>query len=64
MTILFGNLTQEFVEFGSVLMRAQSGDAAAQALIPIATANFRSASARSAGWLACIGKTTIKRFQQ
>jgi ATP-binding cassette subfamily B (MDR/TAP) protein 1 len=64
MTILFGNLTQAFVEFGDIIMRAQSGDAAAQAQVPTAAANFRSASAQNAGWLACIGKTTINRSQQ
>lgn len=55
MTLLFGNLTQQFVQFGQTLLRAQEGDAAAQEQLPVAAAAFRHAAAKDAGYLAVIG---------
>jgi ATP-binding cassette subfamily B (MDR/TAP) protein 1 len=62
MTLLFGRLTQDFVAFGIIVTTAQSGDPVAQALLPEAAANFRSAAASNAAYLVCIGKiiTTSK----
>ncbi|KAJ2930895.1 hypothetical protein H1R20_g6196, partial [Candolleomyces eurysporus] len=55
MSLLFGNLTQEFVNFGTVVGKAQSGDAAAAALIPEAAASFRRTAALDASYLVYIG---------
>jgi ATP-binding cassette subfamily B (MDR/TAP) protein 1 len=61
MTLLFGRLTQDFVAFGIIVTRVQSGDAVAQTLLPQAAANFRSSAASNAGYLACIGKLTTSQ---
>lgn len=56
MTLLFGSLTQDFINFTSVVRRAQGGDIAAQEEIPSASATFRHASAKNASYLVYIGK--------
>ncbi|KDQ62305.1 hypothetical protein JAAARDRAFT_54276 [Jaapia argillacea MUCL 33604] len=55
MTLLFGNLTQDFVAFEAIIYAADGGDAAAQAQVPIAAANFRTTAAHDATYLVCIG---------
>jgi len=58
MSLLFGNLTQEFVNFGQVVGRAQqAGPAgeAARAMVPEAAASFRKAAANNASYLVYIG---------
>ncbi|KAH9480411.1 ABC multidrug transporter atrD [Psilocybe cubensis] len=55
MSLLFGNLTQDFVNFSQVLAAAQDGDAAAAANIPQAAADFRHSAGLSATYLVCIG---------
>ncbi|KAL4246649.1 GTPase-activating protein [Abortiporus biennis] len=55
MSLLFGNLTQDFIAFETILLQAQAGDAAAAANIPIAAHNFRHTAANDASYLVYIG---------
>jgi ATP-binding cassette subfamily B (MDR/TAP) protein 1 len=62
MSLIFGNLTQDFVTFATVILKADAGDPVAKAGLPAAGAHFRHTASLDAGYLACIGKTTAKRF--
>jgi ATP-binding cassette, subfamily B (MDR/TAP), member 1 len=55
MSLLFGNLTQDFVEFGVVLNEAQLGIPGAAEQIPAAAAHFRHVAALDASFLVLIG---------
>jgi ATP-binding cassette, subfamily B (MDR/TAP), member 1 len=59
MSLIFGNLTQQFVAFGAAVSEAKGGDAdaSAAARIPAAVAAFRRTSARDASYLVyiCMG---------
>jgi ATP-binding cassette, subfamily B (MDR/TAP), member 1 len=55
MSLLFGNLVQQFVNFSTILAEADAGDAGASDQIPVAAAEFRSAAAQSASELVYIG---------
>ncbi|TFK23400.1 multidrug resistance protein 1 [Coprinopsis marcescibilis] len=55
MTILFGNLTQDFVNFGRVLEAAGKGNLEAAAEIPAAADSFRKSAALNASYLVYIG---------
>ena len=61
MTLLFGNLTQQFVSFAIILNKARSGDPDATAAIPAAAANFRRIAAKDATGLVYIG-TSLAPF--
>lgn len=56
MTLLFGNLTQDFVNFGETLALANAGNVTAQAAVPAAAANFRRTAANDASYLVYIGQ--------
>lgn len=62
MGLLFGNLTQDFVNFTIVLGKANAGDAAAAADVPQAAADFRAVAAKDATWLVCIGEHSVLSF--
>ncbi|KAF8798991.1 multidrug resistance protein 1 [Phlegmacium glaucopus] len=55
MSLLFGNLTQQFVNFSIVLAKAKTGDASASDQIPAAAAEFRHSAGISASQLVYIG---------
>ncbi|THG99670.1 hypothetical protein EW026_g2717 [Hermanssonia centrifuga] len=55
MTLLFGNLVQDFVSFGTVLAQAKLGDANAQAGLPAAADQFKHTAANDASYLVYIG---------
>ncbi|KAG5638718.1 hypothetical protein H0H81_010701 [Sphagnurus paluster] len=55
MSLLFGNLTQDFVSFGTTLQLAKQGNATAAADIPRAAAAFRKTAALDASYLVYIG---------
>ena len=55
MTLLFGRLVQQFVNFSNVLANADAGVAGASNQIPTAAAEFRSEAAKLASALAYIG---------
>ena len=56
MSILFGNLVQQFVDFSTILAKAtNAGVPDASEQISIAAAEFRSAAAKSAYELVYIG---------
>ncbi|OBZ71083.1 Leptomycin B resistance protein pmd1 [Grifola frondosa] len=55
MSLLFGRLTQDFVDFGVTLEMAQSGNATAQADVPAAAQAFRRSAALNASYLVYIG---------
>ncbi|TFK74865.1 multidrug resistance protein 1 [Pluteus cervinus] len=55
MGLLFGHLTQDFVNFGVVLGQAQQGDAGAQAALSTAGAAFRHAAGLNALYLLAMG---------
>ncbi|PPQ91666.1 hypothetical protein CVT25_012879 [Psilocybe cyanescens] len=55
MSLLFGNLTQDFVNFSQILAEAQKGTPGAADRIPQAAADFRHSAGLSATYLVCIG---------
>ena len=55
MSLLFGNLTQDFVNFSVILMKAQQGIPGYVEQIPEAARNFRHAAGVSAASLVYIG---------
>lgn len=55
MSLLFGNLTQDFVNFGETLEMANAGNATAAAALPAAAAHFRSTASNDASYLVYIG---------
>jgi ATP-binding cassette subfamily B (MDR/TAP) protein 1 len=55
MTILFGNLVNEFVKFGTVTIRIDSGDPTAAAELPEVARAFRHQAAQLATYLVVIG---------
>lgn len=56
MTLLFGNVTQDLVNFQVVVSLAQRGNATAKAMIPQAAADVRHSAGLNASYLAYIGK--------
>jgi hypothetical protein len=55
MTLLFGNLTQQFVNFATVIRESEAGNSTSTTLIPKAAQDFRNTASRDASYLACIG---------
>ena len=56
MSLLFGNLTQDFIEFQTVAAyAADPNNATAQAQLPLAQASFRHTAALDASYLVYIG---------
>jgi ATP-binding cassette subfamily B (MDR/TAP) protein 1 len=55
MSLIFGNLTQQFVEFQTILNQAGAGVPGSQEKIPSTAANFRKVAAQDAVYLVCIG---------
>ncbi|TFK23399.1 multidrug resistance protein 1 [Coprinopsis marcescibilis] len=55
MSVLFGNLTQDFVNFGTVTKDADAGSAEAAARVPAAAEAFRRSSGVNASYLVYIG---------
>jgi len=60
MTLIFGNLVQSFVSFGTSLAEAKSGDSSAQEQLPSAAAAFRRTAAGDAAILVYIGELIPK----
>ena len=55
MSLLFGNLTQQFVNFTQLIYKADTGDSGAADQIPAAAAQFRHQAGLLAIYLVCIG---------
>jgi len=55
LTILFGDLTKDFVTLAHLILQARNGVPGAAEAIPATAASFRSNSARISLWLALIG---------
>lgn len=55
MTLLFGDLTQDFVSFGIVLNNIAQGVPGAREQLPAAAAGFRHSAALNASYLTYIG---------
>jgi len=55
MSLIFGALTQDFVNFQIVRAKAEAGDPEGIAALPGAAANFRRVSALDASYLVYIG---------
>lgn len=55
MSILFGNLTQDFVNFATVVSQSNNGNATATALVPEAARIFKQTAAKDASYLAYMG---------
>ena len=55
MSLLFGNLVQQFVNFSIIVANAEAGLPGASEQIPTAAAAFRSAAAKLASELVYIG---------
>ena len=55
MSLIFANLTQAFVAFGTVISQVKMGNATAQADMPAAAASFRHRAAKDAAILVYIG---------
>jgi ATP-binding cassette, subfamily B (MDR/TAP), member 1 len=58
MTLLFGNLTQSFIAFGSVIASAQSGNPDDVQMVPQAAAALRKDAAKNATYLILVGEMT------
>ena len=56
MSLLFGNLTQEFVRFGTIAAMAQQGEPGFAELVPAAAESFKKAAANNASYLVYIGE--------
>ena len=61
MSLLFGNLTEQFVNFSIILSKANAGDSEAAAQVPVAAAQFRHSAGQSASGLVYIGKLHVIR---
>jgi hypothetical protein len=61
MTLIFGNLVQSFVSFGTTIAEAKAGDSNAQLKLPVVAAAFRHAAAGDAAILAYIGRLILMR---
>ena len=57
MSLLFGNLTQQFVSFSSLLAEANAGNATAAQEIPAAGVRFRSSAGKNASELVYVGQS-------
>jgi ATP-binding cassette, subfamily B (MDR/TAP), member 1 len=55
MGLLFGGLTQQFVDFGTVIIESEAGNTTATNLIPSKAASFRHVASHDALYLTCIG---------
>jgi len=55
MTLLFGNLTQQFVDFTQVILQADNGVPGAADRIPAAAAEFRDSASKLATYLVLLG---------
>jgi len=55
MSLIFGRLTQDFVNFQIIRVNADNGDPAGIAALPAAAAGFRKATALDASYLVYIG---------
>lgn len=55
MSLLFGNLTNDFVRFGTVVQQAQAGNQTAVALVPEAAEAFKRTASLDASYLVYIG---------
>lgn len=58
MTLIFGNLAQEFVNFGLVVNDAKTGGPGAAEQVAAAAAEFRHNAALDAGYIAYIGTSS------
>lgn len=56
MSLLFGKLTLQFVNFQTVINQANQGDEQASQNIPVAAAAFRKVAAQDASYLVAIGR--------
>lgn len=61
MSLLFGDLTQQFVTFSTVVAQAKNGVPGASEQIPTVAADFRHSAGQSASKLVYIGKLHIIR---
>lgn len=59
MGLIYGKLTQQFVNFGVLTAQARDGNATAAALIPPAAEYFRTVSSHDASYLVYMGKCTL-----
>ena len=59
MALMFGNLTQEFANFGTVVGQARAGNETAVALIPDAIRDFRETAAADARYLVYAGRSMV-----
>jgi hypothetical protein len=59
MALMFGNLTQEFANFGRIVGEARAGNETAVALIPEAIREFRHTAAEDARYLVYAGRWMI-----
>ena len=63
MSLIFGRLTQDFINFQVVRVEAEQGLADGIAALPEAAAEFRRASALDASYLVYIGITLLINFR-
>ena len=59
MTLLFSNLTQDFINFGTILVEAQNGFPGAEQQIPAAADAFKTDAAQNALYLVYLGQLSI-----
>lgn len=61
MSLLFGNLTNAFVNFGTTAAEAKAGNVTAQDALPGAASSFKHTAANDASYLVYIGPYWISR---
>lgn len=62
MSLLFGNLTNAFVDFGTTTIEAKAGNVTAQNDLPRAASNFKRTAANDASYLVYIGMYRYSRL--
>jgi hypothetical protein len=62
MSLLFGNMSKDAVDFSSLLTRMQAGEGETGAQLATVAANFRRATATSAFYLVFIGRSSCFHF--
>lgn len=62
MSLLFGNLTEDFIVFQQTVAMADTGDATAIADLPNAASHFRHTAANDASYLVYIGMFNLHIF--
>ena len=62
MSLLFGNLTNAFVDFGTTTAEAAAGNQTAKDALPASASHFKHTAANDASYLVYIGQCWVLRI--